>query len=396
MLRFAPDSWIELLLRPFLLADPVAALYAEIHAPDWRFLLVAVLLLLAMLGRRGRQPVLDGTQWRALIGLTVCFYVWTLVSGNGRYFFWGLLLVGPLVVVVARRLPATRAMRNTVVLGAVALQGWCAWMTYEPNVWMLRPWEKGPGIARSTHELASRPGVFLTVDAISHSVLVPVLHPGSRWSNISGQQDLQPGMREFAQLQQLLASPLPKYGVIRAARSAMTDDQQPTEAAWAVIRRTFAAHRLVPAPKPCVFLRSNFGGYAFELQTRDDNERGFWFCELASAAPGAPGPGGRPARAPELDDVFAQVERHCPRYFPAGNALTRPGDDGVVRHYSHSDTSLSINQAGLVYFKNMRALNPTKLGSIADIRAGRFQLDCHRLPGRYQPPWERGWGVDLE
>lgn len=395
MLRFIPDSWLEVLLRPFLLADPVAGLYAEIHAPDWRFTFAALLLLIAALARRNR-PLLDAPQWRSAIGLVLCFYLWTIVSGNGRYFFWGLLMVGPLVVVAARRLPASRAMRNVVVLGAVALQAWVAGMTYEPNVWMLRPWGPGPGVARSTHVLASRPAVFLTVGSISHSILVPLMHPESRWANVGGQQDLRPGMREFDQLRALLASPLPKYGVIRAARLVMTDDRQPTEAAWAVIRRALAAQGLAPAPKPCAFLRLEIGGPPFELQTPTESERGFWFCELNPVPQAAAVRVGPHRYAPEFDDVFAMVERRCPRYFPAGNALTRPADDGVSRHYSHSDTSLTISQGGIVYFKNMRALNPTELGRVDDIRAGRFRLDCHRIPGRYQPPWKRGWDVDLE
>ena len=395
MLRFVPDSWLEGLLRPLLLADPVAGLYAEIHAPDWRFLLVALLLLIAGLARR-KRGVLDGAQWRTLIGLTLGFYVWTLVSGNGRYFFWGLLLVGPLVVVVARRLPVTQAMRNTVVLGALALQGWVVWMTYEPNVWALRPWAEGSGLAQSSHPLAKQPAVFVTVGSISHSILVPLMHPKSRWANIGGQQDLVPGMREFDQLQALLASTLPKYGVIRAAKQVMTDERQPTETAWAIIRRSFQQQGLVPAPKPCIFLPVNFGGPHFVLLTQQELERGFWFCELAPSTLAGADSASWQRHAPELDDVFSQIEKRCPRYFPAGNALTRPGDDGVVRLYSHSETRLFINHGGAVFFKNMRALNPTVLGSVKDIRAGRFRLDCDRLPGRYVAPWQRGWGVDLE
>lgn len=395
MLRFVPDSWPGVLLRPLLLADPVAGLYTELHAPDWRFLLLVLLLPIAALARRNR-PLLDGPQWRVLIGVTLGFYVWTVVSGNGRYFFWGLLLVGPLVVVAASRLPATQTLRNTTILGAIALQGWCVWMTYEPNVWALRPWTRGPALTRSTHALAERPAVFVTVGAISHSILVPLMHPNSRWANVSGQQDLVPGMREFDQLQALLASPLPKYGVIRAAKLVMSDDQQPTEAAWAVIRRAFTRQNLAPTARPCIFLPLDWGGPPFELTTPQANERGFWFCELAPVAPGAADGVDRQHHAPELDDVFAQVEKRCPRFFPAGNALTRPADDGVSRHYSHSDTSLSVTHGGVVIFKNMRALNPTDLGRVDDIRAGRFRLDCGRLPGRYVAPWARGWDVDLE
>lgn len=395
MLRFIPDTWQQVLLRPVLLADPVAGLYAEIHAPDWRFALVALLLLIAALAHRKRS-LLDGPQRRLLIGLTVCFYLWTVVSGNARYFFWGLLLVGPLVVVTARRLPATQAMRNTVIVGALALQGWSAWMTYEPNVWALRPWAQGPGLALTPHPLAESPAVFVTVGAISHSILVPFMHPQSRWSNVGGQQDLVPGMRDFDRLQALLASPLPKYGVIRASKLVMTDERQPTEAAWVVIRRAFKRQGLAPTSRPCIFLRANLGGLPFELQSAHQHERGFWFCELAPAASAETEGGAATPQAPELDDVFLQIEKRCPHFFPSGNAVTRPSEEGVVRHYSHSDTTLSIHQLGLVYFKNMRALNPTELATVEMVRAGRFKLDCDRLPGRYLPPWARGWVVDLE
>jgi hypothetical protein len=395
MLRFVPDTWMDGLLRPLLLADPVAGLYAEIHAPDWRFALLMLLLPIAALAKRQRAS-LNGLPWRAIIGLMVCFYVWTLVSGNARYFLWGLLLVGPLVIAAARHMPATQTMRNTVILGALALQGWAVSMTYEPNVWALRPWADGPGLALPSNPLADRPSVFVTVGAISHSILVPQMHPQSRWSNIGGQQILVKGMREFDQLQDLLASPLPKYGVIRAARLVMTDERQPTEAAWAVIRRAFRQQGLAPTARPCIFLRVNLGGLPFELQTLEKNERGFWFCEIERVASLASLDTTPRSPAPELDDVFAQVEARCPRYFPPGQAVTRTGDDGVLRLYSRSDTSLNINVAGTVYFKNMRALNPTELGTVDEVRAGRFQLDCDRLPGRYLPPWARGWGVDLE
>jgi hypothetical protein len=395
MLRFVPDSWLDGLLRPLLLADPVAGLYAEIHAPDWRFAILVLLLLIAGFAHR-RRTLLNGPQWRALIGLTGCFYLWTLVSGNGRYFFWGLLLVGPLVIVAARRLPVSQPLRNLVILGTLALQGWVVTMTYELNVWALRPWAQGPGLALSRHPLADQPAVFITVGAISHSILVPQMHQQSRWSNIGGQQELVPGMREYDRFQAMLASPLPKYGVIRAAKLVMTLDRQPTEEAWAVIRRAFVRYGLVPTSRPCIFLRTGLGGLPFELRSLNEQERGFWFCEIERTSSPIPRISIDEAQAPELDDVFVRIEQRCPHYFPAGNAVTRASDEGFARLYSRSDTAVAINHAGTVYFKNMRALNPTTLGTADEVRAGRFKLDCDRLPGRYVPPWSRGWGVDLE
>jgi hypothetical protein len=395
MLRFVPDSWLEILLRPFLLADPVAGLYAEIHAPDWRFALLFLFLLVAKAGDR-KHALLNAVQWRALIGMLLAFYLWTVVSGNGRYFLWGLLLVGPLVVLAARRMPATLAMRNTAIVGALALQGWVVAMTYEPNVWTMRPWGKGPGVAVSSSELAQQPAVFVTIGTLAYSILVPQMHPQSRWTNLAGQQDLVPGMPEWPRLQALLASPLPKYGVVRASKLVSEADSQPNEAAWVVIRRALQRQGLAPTERPCHFVRVDLGGLPFEQQAAQPHERGFWFCELVKVAQPEGQLETQLRQAPEWDDVFAQVERRCPRYFPPGNALTRINDDGVSRNYKHSDTSVSVNLAGGVYFKNLRAMNPTELGSVQDVRAGRFQLDCDRLPGRYRAPWVRGWAVDLE
>jgi hypothetical protein len=29
----------------------------------------------------------------------------------------------------------------------------------------------------------------------------------------------------------------------------------------------------------------------------------------------------------------------------------------------------------------------TRLGTVDDVLAGRFEVPCRKLPGRYQPPW---------
>jgi hypothetical protein len=376
VLRFVPDTWADGLLRPFLLADPVAGLYSETHAPDWRFAALALLLALAWLAHRSRA-LLTPAQWRLLLGLTVCFYVWTFVSGNARYFLWGLLVVGPLVVVVARRLPATRAMRNTVLVGVLAVQGAAISMTFEPNVWGLRPWIQGPGLDLAQHPVRERPAVFLTIGAISYSIVVPAMHPQSRWANIAGQQDLVPGMREHAQLQALLDGDLPVYVMVRANNLVLAEDGQPSPQARVVIARALQRQGLAFSGPPCQL-----------VQTRQAQRQGFFFCPVQRMADPAAAPVTTPV-APELDDVFASVEQRCPRFFPPGSAHTRQTEDAVVRHYSHSDTSVWVDEFGNVVFKNFRALNPSLIASVAEVRGGRFELDCVHLPGRYEPPWRR-------
>lgn len=399
MLRFIPDSLGDGLLRPLLLGDPAAGLYLETHAPDWRFALLVLFLAFAAAGRalgkvpaavRGRQSgLLGAATWRLLVGLTLCFYLWTFVSGNGRYFMWGLLIVGPLVVAAARRLPGTTALRNTAIVGALVLQGVAVSMTYEPNLWGLRPWREGPGLTLAKTPLQDKPAVFLTIGFISYSILVPQMHPQSRWANITGQRDLVPGMPEHDKLQALLNSPLPKYVLFNAARIARAKDDQPLAAAGEAMQRILREQRLRPLERHCEFVSAAVGGTPFNKRTQQPVEDGFWFCAVEPIQAGGAVESRQPV-APELDDVFERVERHCPRYFPPGSAHTRLGSDGAfVRHYAHSDTSLYVNDAGDVYFKYFRALNPSVIGEVHTVRQGQLTLDCTRLPGRYVPPWER-------
>jgi hypothetical protein len=386
-MRFVPDTWLDAALRPLLMGDPVNGLYVEIGAPDWRFASLVLLLGLAWLGHR-RWRVLERHQTLALVGLTVGFYVWTLVSGNGRYFIWGLLMVGPMVVMVARELRATRAMRNTVILVVLTVQGVSVWMNYMPDMWSLRPWRQGPGFALEASPLRDRPAVFLTMGSISYSALVPQMHPESRWSNIAGQINISPGVREYPALLSMLDGLLPKYAVARATVLVLGPDDQPIPKAKHSIEGVLARHDLALDAPTCAYVRSADAARAFRLNPETAIEDGFWFCPVRRTGTVHPPDVITPV-APEFDDVFTRVEQRCPRVFPAGRARTRQIDGAVQRAYGYSDTTLYVDDSGEVYFKNVRALNPTTIGKIEQVRSGQFELDCDRIPGRYVPPWDR-------
>ena len=67
-----------------------------------------------------------------------------------------------------------------------------------------------------SQSVASYMQAQLGTGAISYSIVVPALHPQSRWVNISGQQNLVPGMPEHALLQAMLDGPLPVKLMVRA------------------------------------------------------------------------------------------------------------------------------------------------------------------------------------
>jgi hypothetical protein len=318
-----------------------------------------------------------------------CFYVWTVFSGTGRYFLWGLLFVGPLVVMVAQRVRASRAMRNALLLGLLALQGWMLTMTFEPNVWGLLPWRQGPGVALEPTKLKDQPAAFLTIGSISFSVLVPHMHLQSRWANIAGQQEWVPGMAEHARIQALLATHLPKYVVVRATRLVMDGEQQPIPEARGIIARALASQQLIMAGQGCQFVRAGIAGLPYDVVTDKPVDNGFWFCPV-TRAPVASVRTDLMAMVPdEIEAVFDQVERRCPKFFPPNQAKTRPTEEGFQRFYLYSDIALNIHLSSGVYFKHFRSLNPTILGPVDDVRRGDFTLDCAHIPGRYLPPWSR-------
>ena len=114
---------------------------------------------------------------------------------------------------------------------------------------------------------------------------------------------------------------------------------------------------------------------------------GFWLCPLARRASdrverAAP----VPARS---EQVFEKMERTCPRYFRAGEAVSLPIPSGAVRGYPSSDFKLYVLESGQVWYKYYRALNPVLVGSMSDILAPGFTMDCNAVQGRSGLPWER-------
>lgn len=384
MLRFMPDSLIEGLLRPFTMADPVGGVYLEMIAPDWRFAIFLTLMTLAFATRRA--PALVSPAHRATVfGLLPLLYCWTFVSGNGRYFIWALLVIGPLVVLACRLLPGSRSLRATVLALVLLLQGYTVYDAYMPAQWGLSHWGRwSEPIAESP--LRHRPAVFLTISGPSYSILVPWFHPQSRWANVAGQGRIRPGTHEHRQLQALLATPLPQYLVLPMMTGFEDEAARPEGDVRALIDAELLRIGLQLAGSRCEALRSRLIPSPPESQGGGRRPSGVWVCPLE---PGPLTAGREPSLSPEQAAVFSAIEQRCPRFFPPGNNTTSARDGLVLRSYLMTDVYLYVEDSGRVMYKHLRSLNPILVARVEQVIKGDFTLACDKIVGRYEFPWHR-------
>jgi hypothetical protein len=239
MERFRPDNWYELWLRPFLMLDPGSGVYFEFPAPDLRF--AALLLIAAVILLSGRWRVLPQVTRRVLIGLLITLLCWSYLSGNGRYFLPGLLLVGPLTIALLMAIKITSAMRWALV--ALVLFGQISVVAamYVPNPLANLKWIGDDPVGLPDSPLRTEPAVFTVVGGNSFSALVPNFHPDSRWVSLLGHYSISQNGIEHQRLMDALASPLRKYLIADGAR------EQPEKRAEAAVQlRAWLNARLAP------------------------------------------------------------------------------------------------------------------------------------------------------
>jgi hypothetical protein len=389
MLRFQPASWLEGLLRPLTLLDPNGYVYVEFLAPDLRFAALLVLSLSALAMPRTRR-FLSRPAWGTLAALWLAFFVWTFVIGNGRYLVAGLLVVGPLVVMLVRVMPFTASMRMTTLMALFGLQFFLVTQTFQHQVWALATWTDGPGLPLARDEavvLRAKPATFVTISNISHSLLVPQFHPASTWVNLFGQVDLHPGLPEYTRWRRMMVVAQPRYVVLQIVRSRkLTQNEQPPPEEAAMVSSSLALYGLRRTGDLCEVVRSHWTVSGAGPSDPTTVHLAYWFCPIELG-----GSDTLPSVAPEnpAREVVATLERLCPKYLPPGGGKATLVGDMVLVDYRDTDMRLYIESTGGVYYRHMRSLNPTRLGEAGEFRSGRAHVECDKLEGRYVLPWQR-------
>jgi hypothetical protein len=400
--RFLPDSWLEALLRPIAMAAADANAYVEIMAPDFRFVFVlALLVLLAGLAWFRRRSLQAGTAesgsarpvFVLLALLAMTFVPWLATAGNGRYFMFGLLVVGPVCAGLARLLPVTRAMRLTLVVLMVAMQAFAVQQSAPWRAWTLVSWKQAPYLAVDLPpDARAQPATYITLSAITYSLLAPQFHPGSHWINLHNAPAPDSGTADGRRTEAFLSKADPAHLMLLTPVVAgmLTPQRLPDARVAEVMDGQLARYRLaLRRPQACRFLAAPaLADIALGAKTQEERARsGFWLCTLTRLDAGATP---KTSRGTRYDAVFKALESQCPRFFPAGGdagSLTLP--NGEVRSYQQAEMKAYVYDSGEVTYKYYRALNAVRVGKVDDVLAGRSRLDCDRIRGRSGLPWDR-------
>ena len=391
MIRFEPDTLRDALMRPIAMAAPDNGVYAEIPAPDLRFVAILLLLVVVLLARGRRRPQVTPLN-AMLVWLVAAFVVWLSTTGNGRYFMPALLLAGPICIALAARLPGTPIFRAAAATGILALQGWTIVDNNPWGWWGYAVWNDPPFFDTRVDERArTEPATYVTIANISYSLILHKFAPESRFVNVTTLPDASDPGPESRRMRQLLEAS-PRIKLLVPTHFKYMDGLLPSAELQTEINDRLSGQRLkLTLPLDCRMLPSRgLAGTAdkhlnsFKAETIA--KFGFWICALDYPAP-APAPGRRPDR--EVEMLFEAVERQCPRFFSPGTQGGARIDNAWVRMYPHADIRLYVTDEGIVWYKYWRALNMERLGTADEIRAGR-KLDCQQIRGRSGLPWERG------
>jgi len=387
MNRFLPDTWLDLLMRPFDMAAPEANVYVETVAPDVR---LAIVLLLALalgalwLWRRrasSNTPVNAPVVWLTVL-LLVSMVPWFITTGNGRYFIAWLVLLGPLCVGLLRALPFTAGRKLALAVAVIGMQLFVLSQNTPFGQWTWIRWEDPPyfQIAKPPAESAT----YVTIASLSYTLVAPQFPVDASWINVAA--GVSP--RDAAELDKRLSSAHDLKLFAPAIPSQVRAEGQPSLAARKALAGLLKPHGVLLAEDTkCSFLRS--GGLArIGVRAgahRPENELhkyGFWICPVTYKRPLPEAPD---ESDPAVDAVFEAVEHLCPRFFPAGGHAQKT-DEGWVKHYD-TDTIVYLFDDGTALFKFWRSINPVVIGKREQLLAGKVSLDCTKIRA---PNWRHG------
>jgi hypothetical protein len=392
--RFVPESIGAALWRPFAMIDPVQMVHEELSAPDPRYavLLILVLVLLVRWSwkRFGRAPpqgnrIKPNESTRVLAalgcGLAVNWILWLLASGNGRYVLTMACVAAAVIVGMLFRLFEPK-VRNYILAVIVVVQAVQLYVGAEFR-WNGVPWGGQWFDVSVPDRLKTESNLYLTLGTQSNSFLVPFLAKGSGFINVSGGYTLDPQGENGVRVREFIRRFEPNLRVaFLADKPHENSDPDPlldSALQWYGLRAdlndcaTITVHGLPPGLK----IRYQ-GSLPLQPQNRDTT-----YVKTCRAVPDTTDHSALKAAQRAADLVFDRLEDACPALFWPRRLMTVRFGDSWRRGYGGTDIVALISHGRVKFSDQMRPSGLIDVGSESDWAKAPLRLECGKRDGVY-------------
>ena len=188
--RFIPNDIGGWMLLPFVMNIPAANIYTEAPAPDSRYsLLIIIIVVLLWLGALRkiiitRAKVPQSSKFLALMcGIT--YLLWSVLSANGRYAIPLHICTGLLVAQISFWLQFITG-RPFYILLLLILQLQVFQIYSLPSIrWNPISWQEKFILVDVPEKVKSQPALYIGLDGRSHSWLLAYAHPSSAMTQLA-------------------------------------------------------------------------------------------------------------------------------------------------------------------------------------------------------------------
>jgi hypothetical protein len=396
--RFIPESIGAALWRPFAMIDPVRNVHEELSAPDPRYAVLVVLIILWSLrwgwrrvGRASPPPqagdIKTNESTRILgalsCGLAVNWILWLYVSGNSRY---ALSMACVAAVVIAgmlfRLFEPWPKVRNYLLAIIFAVQAVQLTMGAEYR-WGGVSWGGQWFDVSLPDRLRTESNLYLTLGTQSNSFLALFLAKGSGLINVSGGYTLDPEGANGVRVRELIQRFEPNVRVAFLTYRPFENPQRgpPMQSVlqWYGLRpdltdcATIAVHG-APPELPL---------YQGSLPLEPDKSEPTTYVETCRAVPDTTDLAALKARQRAANVVFDRLEDACPRLFSPRRQISVSYGNTWRRRYGGTDIVVSISHGRVTLSDHMRPYAPIDVGSESDWVKAPMRLECGKRDGVY-------------
>lgn len=385
--RFKVLTLLEAVTLPLRMASVHSWIYVENAAPDLRFalILLTVVLLAAnkllALGRRltdrnGRaqntqkiSALVGGASYKQpyfFLAFASMYCLWQFSSGNGRYALPVLLFAGPVLVLVLLRFGLKPRTFFFGLSSILVLQALNLFWNGNPR-WGNEPWKANWLEITTTPTLTNEPFGYLTLGVITHSASVIVMHKDSRFLNLVGAHSIRadgpgnPRVRKFIET--------------HGARLRVMFEVQPGSNTAGSVQGPVDDVNGVLSPWDLRIVN----GTCEPIRIHHLRPKGY---ELAACLVTS----GNPVREQmerarnEASGIMNRVEAACPLLFSPKNPLTIHKGGIWQREYINNDIRLMLYRGKLAYSKLEYGPFDVPLGGVDEWIGGRGKIDCSMPP----------------